>query len=56
MLNLILNLEEKKKFIADLKKYSSKTPMLESRKQQDEKVIKSYLDNQSRPMVNTWIK
>ena len=33
-----------KKFIADLMKYSSKTPMLESRKQQDEKVIKSYLD------------
>ena len=47
MLNLILNLEEKKilkKFIADLMKYSSKTPMLKSRKQQDEKVIKSYLD------------
>lgn len=33
-----------KKFIADLMKYSSKTPMLKSRKQQDEKVIKSYLD------------
>ena len=47
MLNLILNLEEKKnlkKFIADLMKYSSKTPMLKSREQQDKKVIKSYLD------------
>ena len=33
-----------KKFIADLMKYSSKTPMLKSREQQDKKVIKSYLD------------
>ena len=33
-----------KKFIADLMKYSSNTPMLKSREQQDKKVIKSYLD------------